>query len=151
LTFYGDVFGCSVQIHTYDAFNRADGPAEAVAHGSRTDGPVRLFASDVAGGGPAFRCEGMMFSLLGTVDSATLRDWFSKLSQGGRVVEDMQLRPWGAADGQVIDRYGLHWLIGFEEATLAERAAPAPGPSGHSHGGNVSRPPCVNPSRGVVP
>jgi hypothetical protein len=24
------------------------------------------------------------------------------------------MRPWGASDGQVIDRYGLHWLIGFE-------------------------------------
>jgi uncharacterized glyoxalase superfamily protein PhnB len=28
---------------------------------------------------------------------------------------DLQTRPWGASDGQVIDRYGLHWLIGFEE------------------------------------
>jgi hypothetical protein len=24
-------------------------------------------------------------------------------------------RGWGASDGQVIDRYGLHWLIGFED------------------------------------
>jgi PhnB protein len=26
----------------------------------------------------------------------------------------LQSRPWGASDGQVIDRHGLHWLIGFE-------------------------------------
>ncbi len=32
----------------------------------------------------------------------------------GRVVDDLQTRPWGDSDGQVIDRYGLHWLIGFE-------------------------------------
>ena len=31
-----------------------------------------------------------------------------------RVVDDLQKRPWGASDGQVIDRYGRHWLIGFE-------------------------------------
>ena len=24
------------------------------------------------------------------------------------------LQPWGATDGQVVDRFGLHWLIGFE-------------------------------------
>jgi PhnB protein len=30
-------------------------------------------------------------------------------------VDELQTRPWGATDGQVIDRYGLHWLIGFEE------------------------------------
>ena len=33
---------------------------------------------------------------------------------GGRVLDDLQKRPWGASDGQVIDRYGLRWLIGFE-------------------------------------
>ena len=36
------------------------------------------------------------------------------VTEGGRVVDDLQTRPWGASDGQVIDRYGLHWLIGFE-------------------------------------
>jgi PhnB protein len=56
-----------------------------------------------------------MLSLLGTADAPTLTDWFSRLSEGGRVVDDLQVRPWGASDGQVIDRYGLHWLIGFED------------------------------------
>ncbi|HEX3958817.1 MAG TPA: hypothetical protein VHZ03_19680 [Trebonia sp.] len=56
-----------------------------------------------------------MLSLLGTADAATLKDWFSRLSERGRVVDDLQVRPWGASDGQVIDRYGLHWLIGFED------------------------------------
>jgi len=55
-----------------------------------------------------------MLALLGTADPSTLRTWFSRLSDGGRVVDDLQKRPWGASDGQVIDRYGLHWLIGFE-------------------------------------
>jgi PhnB protein len=33
LTFYGDVFGCAVQLHTFAEFNRADGPPGAIAHG----------------------------------------------------------------------------------------------------------------------
>ena len=114
LTFYGDVFGCAVQLHTFAEFNRTDGPADAIAHGCLVDGPVTLFAADMAGDQPAFRCEGMMLSLLGTAGPATLRAWFSGLSDGGRVVDDLQRRPWGASDGQVIDRHGLHWLIGFE-------------------------------------
>ena len=56
----------------------------------------------------------MMLALLGTAAPSVLRDWFSRLCEGGRVVDDLQERPWGASDGQVIDRYGLHWLIGFE-------------------------------------
>jgi len=114
LTFYGDVFGCAVQLHTFEEFSRTDGPAEAIAHGSLMGGSVRLFGSDVAGDDPPVRCEGMMLSLLGTEAPSVLRQWFSKLSEGGQVLDDLQTRPWGASDGQVVDRYGLHWLIGFE-------------------------------------
>lgn len=114
LTFYGDVFGCRVQLHTFAEFNRTDGPADAIAHGYLHEGPVALFAADVSGNEPPLRCEGMMLSLLGTVAPSTLREWFSRLSDGGRIVDDLQVRPWGASDGQVIDRHGLHWLIGFE-------------------------------------
>ena len=114
LTFYGDVFGCAVQLHTYAEFNRADGPADAIAHGGLTGGPVALSGADVSGDKRPVRSEGLMLSLLGTADPLTLRTWFSRLSEGGQVVDDLQKRPWGASDGQVIDRYGLHWLIGFE-------------------------------------
>jgi PhnB protein len=114
LDHYADVFGCGVERHTFADFERADGPADAIAHGYLVDGPVSLFAADVTGNEPAFRSEGLMLALLGAADPATLRRWFSGLADGGRVVEDLQKRPWGASDGQVIDRFGVHWLIGFE-------------------------------------
>jgi PhnB protein len=56
LTFYGDVFGGTVRLHTFAEFQRTDGPVDAVAHGYLVGGPI----------------------------------------------------------SQVVDRYGLHWLIGFE-------------------------------------
>jgi PhnB protein len=115
LTFYGDVFGCAVQLHTFAEFNRTDGPADAIAHGGLSGGPVTLDGSDVSGDKRPVRTEGLMLALLGTADAPTLRTWFSRLSEGGRVMDDLQKRPWGASDGQVIDRYGLHWLIGFED------------------------------------
>lgn len=114
LSFYADVFGGSVQLHTFAEFQRSDGPPEAIAHGYVEDGPVRLYASDVAPGEVAFSAQGLMFSLLGTADPGTLTDWFERLSEGGQVVDALQERPWNASDGQVIDRFGVHWLIGFE-------------------------------------
>lgn len=114
LTFYGDVFGCAVQLHTFAEFNRTDGPADAIAHGYLMSGPVKLFGADAAGDERPFRAEGLMLSLLGTAAPSTLRQWFARLGEGGRVVDDLQVRPHGASDGQVIDRYGVHWLIGFE-------------------------------------
>lgn len=114
LTFYAGVFGGSVQLHTFEEFHRTDGPAAAIAHGYLTGGPIQLFAADSAPGEAEFHSEGMMFSLLGTADASVLRQWFAGLSEGGRVVDALQERPWGAVDGQVVDRFGLHWLIGFE-------------------------------------
>jgi PhnB protein len=114
LSFYAGIFGGGVQLHTFEEFSRSDGPVDAIAHGYLVDGPVALFAADAAGDEPTFRCEGMMLSLLGTAEPSTLSAWFSALSDGGRVIDDLQQRPWGASDGQVVDRYGLHWLIGFE-------------------------------------
>jgi PhnB protein len=113
LVFYGDVFGSAVRLHTFGEFGRTDGPAEAIAHGF-LEGPVEIFASDVSGDDAPLHCEGLMLALLGAAESATLRTWFSRLSEGGRVVDDLQVRPWGASDGRVIDRFGLQWLIGFE-------------------------------------
>jgi PhnB protein len=115
LTFYAHVFGGSVELHTFEDFHRTDGPAEAVAHGYLKGSPVLLFAADAAGDQLPLRCEGLMLSLLGTADASTLKEWFAKLSDGGRVVDDLQVRPWGASDGQVIDRFGVHWLVGFED------------------------------------
>jgi PhnB protein len=114
LGFYAGVFGGGVTAHSFAEFSRTDGPPDAVAHGYLVDGPVALSAADVAGDEPAYSATGLMLSLLGTADPATLRAWFSGLATGGTVVEDLQRRPWGASDGQVLDRFGVHWLLGFE-------------------------------------
>jgi PhnB protein len=113
LTFYAGVFGGTIELHTLADFGRDDGPPEAIAHGV-LDGPVALCAADVAGEERPFRAEGVMFSLLGTAAPDTLRAWFARLADDGRVVDALQDRPWGAVDGQVVDRFGVHWLIGFE-------------------------------------
>jgi PhnB protein len=76
---------------------------------------VSLFAADTAGLEEPFRSAGLMFSLLGTTSAAELRSWFDALAEEGTVREELQARPWGASDGQVVDRFGVHWLVGFED------------------------------------
>ena len=111
LTFYRDVFGGELTLHTLADFGRDDGPADAIAHGILT-GPVALFGSD---GEPSVRMDGVLFALLGTADPATLHSWFDALADGGTDIDPLQRRPWGASDGQVTDRFGARWLIGYED------------------------------------
>jgi len=77
LTFYAEVFGCGVEMFTLHDFNRTDGPADAIAHGYLTSGPVALFAADAVNE-PAFRSEGLLLALLGTADTASAGSSASK-------------------------------------------------------------------------
>lgn len=113
LTFYRDVFGGELVVHSYADFGRSDGPSDAVAHGM-LQGPVPLFASDAAAGEATVQMTGVLFSLLGTADADTLEAWFSALSEDGTDIDPLQRRPWGDHDGQVTDRFGLRWLIGYQ-------------------------------------
>jgi PhnB protein len=114
LQFYADIFGGSTVLHTFAEFGRDDGPPDAVAHGYLADAPVSLYAADAAGEEQPFRAEGLMLSLLGTAEPATLHRWFDTLAVGGTVLDQLQERGWKAYDGQVIDRFGLRWLIGYQ-------------------------------------
>jgi PhnB protein len=121
LTFYHEIFGGELILNTFGDVGRDDGPADAIAHGILR-GPVSIFAADAAGEDP-FHSSGLMFSLLGTTSPEGLRSWFDALAAGGTVLDDLQPRPWGASDGQVVDRYGVRWLIGFDEAGPGDDAS----------------------------
>lgn len=113
LTRYAEVFGGEVWLNTYGEFGRTDGPADAVAHGGVT-GPVTISGADAGEGEEPVRMEGLMLSLLGVEEPATLHRWFDGLAGGGEVLDPLQTRPWGDTDGQVRDRFGLRWLIGYQ-------------------------------------
>ncbi|MEO5832271.1 MAG: VOC family protein [Nakamurella sp.] len=114
LTFYQEVFGGVLVLNTLADFGRDDGPADAIAHGMLS-GPVELFGSDAVGDEPTARLDGVRLALLGTADPGTLETWFTGLCDGGADVDPLQRRPWGAHDGQVTDRFGVRWLVGYED------------------------------------
>ncbi|WP_193596782.1 VOC family protein [Microbacterium sp. YJN-G] len=114
LRYYASTFGGEVRLFTYAEAGRADGPGDAIAHGMLVDGPVELAGSDAASGDDTVSMRGMFFSLLGTADPGALSSWFDALADGGEVIDPLQKRPWGDHDGTVVDRYGVHWLIGHQ-------------------------------------
>ncbi|GAA3287681.1 VOC family protein [Arthrobacter citreus] len=117
LAFYAGVFGGELALHTNKEFGN-DGDPAAIAHGT-LDGPVTLAGADAAADQHSLRCEGIMLSLLGTAQPSLLHEWFDRLADGGRIIDPLAPKPWGASDGQVKDRFGLHGLIGYEPAAGA--------------------------------
>ena len=114
LEFYADTFGGQLTLHADQDFGRTDGPPEAIAHGV-LDGPISMAGSDAGEGQPVVQVEGLMLSVLGAAEPEVLHRWFDDLAAGGgRVADPLAMKPWGATDGQVIDRHGFRWLIGYE-------------------------------------
>jgi PhnB protein len=113
LEFYAAAFGGEAELYEYATFGRTDGPGDAIAHGI-LHGPVELFAADAAEGEPAPAFQGGRLALLGTAEPATLHAWFTALSDGASEIDEMQHRPWGDADGTLVDRFGVAWLIGYQ-------------------------------------
>ena len=122
LTFYQGVFGGELRMFTYTDFGRADGPADAIAHGM-LGGEVTLYGTDASGTEDSVVMTGVSIALLGAAAPETLTRWFDLLADGGTVLDPLQQRGWNAYDGQVRDRYGVRWLVGYE--LDPDRAEPA--------------------------
>ncbi len=119
LSFYAEIFGGELSLYTFEDFSRTDGPSDAIAHGVLS-GVVSLSGSDAATGDKTVHMEGAMLSLLGAAEPAVLHEWFDKLADGGQIQDPLSPKPWGASDGQVVDRHGLHWLIGYEQVSTTD-------------------------------
>ncbi|MGO2519319.1 MAG: VOC family protein [Microbacterium sp.] len=113
LTFYQSVFGGELVLYTYADAQRTDGPADAIGHGM-LQGTVELFAADAGRDQDAVHIVGASLSLLGTAEPSVLHEWFAALTEGGTAIDPLQQRPWGDFDGQVTDRYGIRWLVGYQ-------------------------------------
>ena len=53
---------------------------------------------------------GSAISLSGDED-AVLRGWWDALAEGGTVKNSLEAAPWGDVFGQLIDRFGIHWMF----------------------------------------
>lgn len=112
LAHYQAVFGGDLTVAEYGEMGRTDGPSDAVGHGMLS-GDVTLFVADAGPDESPLRVDGLMLAVFQAADPHTMRGWFDALAEGGQVVDALADRPWGAVDGQVRDRFGVHWLFGW--------------------------------------
>ncbi len=81
-----------------------------------------LMGSDKLGEmGPPF-VAGNNFSISIDVKSKEEADqFFTQLSEGGKVVMPMSETFWGAYFGMWMDKFGISWMINFDESSNAEK------------------------------
>ncbi len=100
-----------------------DGPSFTEEEGNRImhislpiSEETMLMGSDTGGEWASNFKTGTNFSISISTDSKEKADrFFAQLSEGGQVSMPMNLTFWGDYFGMVTDRFGISWMIGFNE------------------------------------
>jgi PhnB protein len=91
------------------------GPANNIMHATLKVGESRIMMSDdMRPESPAVA--GMISLAIGVDDKTKAEQMFSNLSQGGSVIMALQKTYWAEAFGMLTDKFGVRWMINFEQA-----------------------------------
>ncbi|QNP74406.1 VOC family protein [Streptomyces roseirectus] len=113
MEFYEQVFGGTLTLNTYGAFNQDVGPdfADKVMHGMlETPAGFTLMGADTPPGMPQPAEHRYSISLSGD-DEAELRGYWEQLSAGGTVSVPLDKQMWGDVFGMCTDRFGVPWMV----------------------------------------
>jgi PhnB protein len=118
MNFYKDCLGGDLVIQTIGESPMADKfPSEMkdkVLHSSLTKGSLLLMGSDM--NGPEQYSKGNNIGLsLNCSSEEEINTFFSKLSEGGKVMDPLKDQFWGAVFGAVRDKYGIGWMLNYDK------------------------------------
>ena len=87
---------------------------ESILHSTLTKGDLVLMGSDMVGEFGLLKGNAVSL-LLNCSSEKEVREYYSKLSEGGQATHPPEISFWGALFGDLTDRFGNHWLLHFDE------------------------------------
>src|SRR4030095_9234738 len=84
-----------------------------IIHATLTHGPLVLMGSDMVGKNGLIRSNAVSISLQ-CESEEQVRKCYQMLSQEGHADHPLENSFWGALFGDLTDKYGIHWLLHFE-------------------------------------
>ena len=119
IEFYKSVFGGNAEVQLVkNSPNAAQMPAEwgeRIFHFDFKAGDIHLLGSDIMSD-QAGKVVGNVHSLAIMCDNAEqLKEYFTKLSEGGKVVWEPRDSEWGSLYGQCVDKFGIQWMLNYDK------------------------------------
>ena len=112
MTFYQAVFGGTLEVMTFGDMGMEGAGADKVMHAYLgTDDGFVLMASDMPPGqdGVMPGTTNVTVSISG--DDERIRGFWEALSDGATVTQPFERQMWGDEYGQLVDRYGISWMV----------------------------------------
>jgi PhnB protein len=119
IEFYKGVFGGDAEVQLVkDSPSAGQMPkewGERIFHLEFKSGDIRFLGSDIISD-QAGKVAGNVYSLVIECDSAEqLKEYFSKLSEGGKVVWEPRDSEWGSVFGQCVDKFDVQWMLNYDK------------------------------------
>jgi PhnB protein len=118
MTFYKECLGGELSVITVEESPIAAQCPEAmksqIAHSMLTNGGLILMGTDMVS--PDGYTKGNNIALsLNCSSEGEINNFYSKLSEGGRIIDPLKVQFWGALFGVVADKYGIVWMISYDK------------------------------------
>jgi len=118
MTFYKECLGGELTMQTVAESPLADQiPAEMaqnILHATLIKDRLTLLGSDMVG--PEGLIQGNTISLsLNCGSEQEIHEFFASLSSDGQVTHPLESAFWGATFGDLIDKYGISWLLSYDK------------------------------------
>jgi PhnB protein len=119
MTFYKDCFGGKLDIQTVGESPMAgEMPPQmknSVMHSQLESDKIVIMGSDLV---PEKLSQGNTLALmLDCVNEQEIRSLFEKLAVGGKVNQQVQNTFWGALYGELVDKFGVRWMLNYTKST----------------------------------
>ena len=111
MEFYTSVFGGELATSTFGEYGDTGPNADGIMHAQlETPSGFTIMAADTPDGMSYEPGTNITVSLSGD-DRDELRNYWTKLSDGGTVSVPLEKQMWGDEFGQLTDRFGIGWLV----------------------------------------
>lgn len=122
MEFYRDVFGGFLNISTFGDFHLEGMPPDGVMHAALVTDQFSIFASDAMPGAEASWNGTRVYLAFMGDEAENLTVWFYRLAEHGRISMPLEKQMWGDTYGQVVDQFGIEWMVNISGGTGDEVA-----------------------------
>lgn len=117
MEFYQSIFGGQLDMmQIKDAPDREQFPKgidHQIMHASLRNDDFLLMASDMCGQGSPEQGNTMQLSL-NCSDEKEIKQLYQKLSEGGKITQELNEVFWGGLFAMVTDKFGVRWMLSLE-------------------------------------
>jgi PhnB protein len=117
MNFYKECLGGELQLQTI-AGSPMEGQCPAtmhdqILHSTLINGGIFLMGSDMQGPEAFVKGNNIAISI-NCSSEEEIRSFFTRLSKGGKIIDELKKQFWGGLFGVLTDRFGIRWMFNYE-------------------------------------